>query len=254
MPIDFSTFSEINISAKKYGNIEIVPEYRDGLLVPIKYSIYEDNNLWMEYDNLGFYSIKQLYSFYDIANGDVLLSGLGFGIIPVWLLNKKEVKSITVVEKNKNIIDLFKESNNIENINIINDDIRNYKTTKKYNFVGLDHYELESQEYIIEDSINILKNIQHDSFWIWSLEKIYLKMSYDFSEINKNPYKNLSDFDYFFTFYKEDIVSEWKNFVNKNFPNNYFIKNIDVDKVKEYIYTFYSRNNLIDKYKDINKE
>ena len=81
MPIDFNTFPEINISAKKYGNIKVVPEYRDGLLIPIKYSIYENNNLRMEYDNIGFRSIKQFYSFYDIANGDVLLSGLGFGIL-----------------------------------------------------------------------------------------------------------------------------------------------------------------------------
>jgi hypothetical protein len=39
-------------------------------------------------------SIKEMYSSYDLAYGDVLISGLGFGHLALWVANKPEVKSI----------------------------------------------------------------------------------------------------------------------------------------------------------------
>jgi len=254
MGIDFETVPDLKIKEIEKNDIKIISEKRPGILVPISYSLYEKENLWMQHSPIetGLQSIKQFYSSYDIANGNVLLSGLGFGVLPLWLKNKSNVKNITVVEKNKDIIDIFNDLNNNHEINIIHEDINNYRSKTVYDFVGLDHYENESYTEIIKNSKEILKNINNKSFWIWSLERIYLLSSFDFSNKKHKSYQNLNELDYLFT-NKEKIFSKWENFVNYNYKDFDFIKNLHVDKVREYVYTFYSRNNLFEEFKDINR-
>lgn len=61
------------------------------------------------------------------AKGNVLIYGLGLGYFLFSITNKNEVKSIKVIEKDKNIIDIFNKNlfpffKNKEKIEIINDD------------------------------------------------------------------------------------------------------------------------------------
>lgn len=46
------------------------------------------------------------YGILNRANGDVLIGGLGIGMILLQLMNKEEVKSITIIEKYQDIIDI----------------------------------------------------------------------------------------------------------------------------------------------------
>lgn len=61
------------------------------------------------------------------ANGDILIGGLGIGLILIPLLKNKDVKSILVIEKNQEIIDIIlpqlKKLPNSNKLNIIKDDV-----------------------------------------------------------------------------------------------------------------------------------
>lgn len=64
------------------------------------------------------------------ANGDVLVAGLGIGLIIIPLLKKPEVRSVTVVELNKNVIDLVApQLPRDERLRIICADIFKFKDT-----------------------------------------------------------------------------------------------------------------------------
>lgn len=84
------------------------------------------------------------------AKGDVLVGGLGLGIYPQFVLAlNRPVKSITIIERNENIIDFVKEawlnhiSDNSIKITIIKDTIENYlsQTKEKFDTIYLDTWE-----------------------------------------------------------------------------------------------------------------
>ena len=77
------------------------------------------------------------------AKGDVLIYGLGLGYFPFMILNKKEVTSLTIIEKEKEVISLFKENilpffNKDKPLTIIEADALSYKVNKHYDFVFVD--------------------------------------------------------------------------------------------------------------------
>ena len=78
------------------------------------------------------------------AKGNVLVLGLGMGYVPYMISLKDEVKSITIIEKDKEIIDLFKKNLlplfvNRNKITIIEDDAINYVAeNNKYDYIFAD--------------------------------------------------------------------------------------------------------------------
>ena len=57
------------------------------------------------------HEIKEMYSSYDLGYGKILISGLGFGILPLWLANKPGVDTIHIVEISQDVVDMFLEKN-----------------------------------------------------------------------------------------------------------------------------------------------
>lgn len=74
------------------------------------------------------------------AFGDVLIGGLGIGLIIMSLQDKENVNSITVVEKSKDIIDMITSQLKFNNkVTIINDDVFTYKPgNKAYDCIYMD--------------------------------------------------------------------------------------------------------------------
>lgn len=88
------------------------------------------------------------------ACGDVLIGGLGIGMIILAIQDKQEVKSITVIEKNQEVIDMIASQLKFnEKIKIIHADVFEWKPDRgvKYdvsymdiwNFINTDVYENE---------------------------------------------------------------------------------------------------------------
>jgi hypothetical protein len=153
------------------------------------YRLTIDDDEFMSESLVHLTSTKEFYGCYEISRGHVLTSGLGFGIFPTILSQKDDVERITVVEKNKNVIDLFKENNKYsKKINIVNDDINIFSSTYFFDTIVLDHYESESYGDQIENMRQIHKNIpNHRTFYSWRIEKIYveLMLNGEFSQIEK---------------------------------------------------------------------
>ncbi len=191
----------------------------------------------MSYQKNSDSEIKAQYSSYDLAFGDVLVSGLGFGILPLWLCDNSNVNSVTVIEISKDVIKLFKESNVVPNkLTIINDNMITYNTNKKYNAILLDHYEKQDFDFILKDIENICNRIDHDIFWAWSLEAIYLFKMYSSLD---NPRK--MDIDKMLKDNKMDLSKFWAKFIDQFFPKDTLIKNISNDKLNSYICNFFDK-------------
>lgn len=136
------------------------------------YFLYVDGNQWMMFNETNHMQACQVFSHYYIANGDVLVTGLGFGIRENWILNNPNVKSLTIIEKNQKIIDYNKKINPhlFEKAEVILCDAINFKTTKKYDTLLLDHWEFETMSHIIKDVKKICDNIECTNMWFWHLE------------------------------------------------------------------------------------
>lgn len=99
------------------------------------------NNVWM---SLNPNEIETMKPFINKAKGNVLVLGLGLGYVPFMMALKDEVKSITIIEKDQDIITLF---NNLiapyfinkNKIKIIHDDAVNYtKNHHNYDYIFAD--------------------------------------------------------------------------------------------------------------------
>lgn len=84
------------------------------------------------------------------AHGNVLIGGLGIGLIILAIQDKEDVKQITVVEKNREVIELVGKQLPLNSkVNIVNDDVFQYKPLLKYNTIYMDIW-----NYINEDVYN----------------------------------------------------------------------------------------------------
>jgi hypothetical protein len=226
MSYNKSTVPNFNIKANSKGSIDIEESFEGFVL-------HNDGNPWMTVSKHSDGQIKELYSSYDLAYGDVLVSGLGFGILALWLCNKPEVKSVTVLEISQDVIDLFLDINDVpKNLNIINYNINEYNTDNFYDCLLLDHYEKQNLSWRLKNMSTICNKIKHDVFWGWSLEQIYLSKIY---KIN-----SLVDLKM-----ETDLSMGWDHFVTESFPNEINLKNISSNKINEYVYTYFNKDILL---------
>lgn len=84
------------------------------------------------------------------AHGNVLIGGLGIGLIILAIQDKEDVKQITVVEKNREVIELVGKQLPLNSkVNIVNDDVFEYKPLLKHNTIYMDIW-----NYINKDVYN----------------------------------------------------------------------------------------------------
>lgn len=104
-------------------------------------ALTQGNNIWM---SLNPNEIETMKPYIDKAKGSVLVLGLGLGYVPFMMALKPEVKSITIVEKDPEIICLFNSLiypnfKNKEKIKIIEDDAINYVSkNNKFDYIFAD--------------------------------------------------------------------------------------------------------------------
>jgi hypothetical protein len=174
---------------------------------------------------------KEVYSSYDLGYGDILISGLGFGILALWLAKKPEVKSIKILEISQDIVDIFLENNTLpDNVTIEIADAEKYTTEDHYDCILLDHYEWCSENYKIQSMQNVAKNVpNHDLMWIWSIEHVYTRKCYDGLYASARHQRYLSN--------QEDFSGQWEFFKNE-IVKLQTLPDLSDDKINEYIYTY----------------
>jgi hypothetical protein len=133
----------------------------------------------MSYRNKDHDQAFELYSHYDLAKGHCICTGLGLGVRENWILNKKEVTKVTVIEKNKEVIEYHRYINPsfFDNVEVIHSDVHDYEG--KCDTLLLDHYEEECRnEYLLlQNTSKICEKIECDTLWFWTLEQIIARGS-----------------------------------------------------------------------------
>ena len=125
----------VNVPSGISGEFKVVASEDDTIL----YQLINDK--WMNIMDDGGEEGVQATAFLNAATGDVLLAGLGLGMVLQPLIDNQNVTSITIIEKQQEVIDLVSPhivSSKI--INIIHDDIYTWTPDKNYDVAWFDSY------------------------------------------------------------------------------------------------------------------
>lgn len=139
------------------------------------YFLYVNGEIVMTLHSKTANEFFQLYSSYDLAHGDCILSGLGLGLLISMLKTKPNVTSITVYEKHQDVINLNRELNLIDDsITIVNDDIHNL-IGSNCDCLLLDHFHSRSGDETDLDSYHndnkfIFGNNNAKTVWYCTIE------------------------------------------------------------------------------------
>lgn len=190
------------------------------------YILKINGNQWMMYDTITHLQASQLFAHYYIASGDVIATGLGFGIRENWLLNNPNIRSLTILEKNEDVILYHKEINPIlfKKAKIINCDAQSY--IGKCDTLLLDHYEFESLYEIANDVKLMCNNIKCDKMWFWHIETQILA----------------------------DLHQIYENELCEKFRNGQFKFNVETLKNTKYVYECIKNNNNLSKLPDLTQD
>lgn len=227
--LDKNTIPPVVIEPGTYGSVEIE---KKGNYYFLKHSGVE----WNVYNKKNMREYHEQWSGYDLAYGDVLLSGLGFGQMATWVASKPEVKSVTVIEKCSDIVTAFLANNDMpSNVSVVIDDANTYSTDKKYNCIIWDH--IPNGQHNSDFYRNLCasaKSINHDLFWFWSLEGYYVTSYYGITL--QQLYINPIDFKPF------DFSTKWEELRSKlDMPT---IPSLSKDKIDSYINSYFLRHTL----------
>ena len=99
-------------------------------------------------------------NFIRAAEGKVLIAGLGLGMVLQEVLKKDSVTKVTVVEISKDVINLVANSYQDPRLEIINEDIFNFKPTEHYDFGWYDIWDdISGDEY--EEMKKLTRKLSH---------------------------------------------------------------------------------------------
>jgi hypothetical protein len=181
---DSSTLPTFHIKAIKYENFEI-KDINNGY----EFQLWINGERWMNIVPSNYSIVKQMYSHYDIAHGNVLVTGLGFGIAALWISSKPTVEHVTVVERSPEVIKAFLASNNKpDNMTIICEDANKFQSNNYFDCILSDHFENENLNIILDSMKSLVKRIpNYGVVWFWPLEQMYA--AFTILECDKFPEK-----------------------------------------------------------------
>lgn len=104
--------------------------------------------------------LRDMYYIIKNAKGDILISGLGMGLLPLILKDKSEVRNITIIEISNNLIEMISPYLNHPKIKIIHGDIFEWKPQKseKWDYIWHDIW-----DYISSDNVKYINKL-HKKF------------------------------------------------------------------------------------------
>lgn len=165
----------------KKENIEV------SLIDECFYQLKVNGEPWMTYSPFTpLQQATELFSHYHLAKGHCVCTGMGFGIRENWLMSKKEVSKITIVEKNEQVLEYHKynQSPFLKECEVVIGDAS--ELNGKCDTLLLDHYEKESYEDIIKDVKKISNNMDCHTLWFWPLERLILDYKTNNSKLFSN--------------------------------------------------------------------
>lgn len=154
-----------------YGNVQIVSRGSANEIM----QLCVNNEDWMVYNTQTHAQAYEFFSHYFLAHGNVVTTGLGFGIRESWLATKDQITSLDVIERSKDLINYHSEHNAdlLKDITVHHENARYIKLS--CDVLLLDHYEKESSYQILEDVKNIHNRVDCKILWFWPFERIIMR-------------------------------------------------------------------------------
>lgn len=189
-------------------------------------ALTEGNNIWM---SLNPNEIETMKPFINASKGNVLVLGLGMGYAPFMMANKKDVNSVTIIEKDPEIIELFNSLIwpnfvNKEKIEIIHDDAINFVNKKdnqnKFDYVFADLW------HSPEDGLSLFVALKraNPSIACWLETSMYALLKRCMITLFEESLEGLNDNDY----------KHAKNYTDKVINKYYFkTKNLVLEKEED---------------------
>ena len=112
--------------------------------------------------------IKEALAFVEKAEGKILVTGLGIGMVAAWLASKKEVTQVDVIEKNIDVINLVTPYLPSSKIRVIHADAFDYKLTEKYDSAWHDCF------YVVPENTEKLTSqfpVERQEIWVPGIMK-----------------------------------------------------------------------------------
>ena len=150
-------------------------------LIKNQYYLFINGHRWMTYDTISKNQVKEIISHVDLAEGDVITTGLGLGLREQLILSKKEVKSLTVIERSKELIDFHSQHSpwiTNKKLSIIHADVTQFQGN--CDVLLLDHYEQQNFIAILNNVYTVQKKINCKKIWFWPFEAYII----DYCKIN----------------------------------------------------------------------
>lgn len=170
-------WNELEIDKSNYAEHTPIGYFESSFSYP---AVLEGDTIWM---SIIPHEIETMKEPINNAFGHVLVLGLGLGYYLFHILNKKEVKSVDVIEKDKRIISLFNKYlinkfPHLEKINIIHDDALNYlkNNKKKYDYVFSDIWHNVGDGEILYLKIKSFENKYKDTKFDYWIERSIISM------------------------------------------------------------------------------
>ncbi|MGL5648399.1 MAG: hypothetical protein ACRDDY_11145 [Clostridium sp.] len=164
--------------------------------------LFNNDDLVME---LSAKEIEGTYGIIKKARGKVGVVGLGLGYTVVEFAKRKNVKEVIVYEKEKDVIELFKENfGDVRKIKIIHEDAFNAKK-EKFDYFYVDIYGYELNEDIVIDYEKFKKIHDIREYVFFGVEHFLLSARYEeviwvfipelWMELSKSSFASLQDAD-----------------------------------------------------------
>jgi hypothetical protein len=161
--------------SKGFKEPNLVDYNHNGLQIFFKndeWFVTQNGVQWMAYSKKNYNEVFHVYSHWLFAEGHCICTGLGLALRENWILTKKEVSKLTVIENNLNIIDYhYKNNRDIFNkLDIIHADV--YEYTGVCDTLLIDNFEggIEYEAEFCHSAKLISEKIYSNKMWFWPLE------------------------------------------------------------------------------------
>lgn len=151
------------------------------------HTLYINNARSMFWNSLDNKAVFEFYSHYDLAKGHCICTGMGFLLREKWLLNKKEVTKLTVIENNTDVIEYHRKFNKdvFDQIEVINMDVYDYQG--KCDTLLMDNFECNGgweftyfEPRFLSSLSHITSNIKSEVSWAWPIEEVLMNHYRDY--------------------------------------------------------------------------
>lgn len=177
-PYEGFTYRDIKIDIENFKEVNFFGYFKNEFKYPV---LRYKNNNWIRITP---HEIETMQASIDLVEGEIVVFGLGLGYFPYMASLKEEVTKITIIEKDANVIKLFKkyllpQFKEKDKITIIKADAFKYvKKMKKlnYSYAFVDIYQSADDGLLIYLKLKNLEKLVPQTVFLFWLEYSLLAM------------------------------------------------------------------------------